>query len=454
VSQGMDPNTAIRLTASSFSSSTPFTPEACNWVTDEIAIALGISKPGSGGAAGGGLGGNPPGFAPLPGEGMPTQMAPIPGFGGQPGTGQPAGFPQSPQPVQGFGQGPVGSQEQPTAQGFIPQPGQAGGFGGATQAAPGYGGPVQGGFPGQPGAFPGQPGAIPGQPGAFGAQQPAQGFGSPGYPGGAQPPAQGFGGQPGFGQPGQPAAPGGWSPSGGFGGGGGFGPPPSSGGSRRGLVIGGGIVAVIIIVIIAFVAFSPSPKPKHNAGHHTPGPVVTTTPPSTPTTNPAPTGGIEPLTTIMNPPGQKPVGRDCTEGSLFKYSNSNKTALSASMIKTRLFCPTTTVKNVQVWGYQFLSKADYETGLSHLNTFTGYKSTSHSCPPAAGSDAGLATWHANNNPKYVNHPGQDLECFEDNDYPLLIWTMPTMNTLFIGRYFVKGKTIPQLLDWWKTLNYG
>src|ERR1700733_3789248 len=66
VSQGMDPNTAIRLTASSFSSSTPFTAEACNWVTDEIAIALGISQPGSGGA-GAGFGGNPPGFAPLPG---------------------------------------------------------------------------------------------------------------------------------------------------------------------------------------------------------------------------------------------------------------------------------------------------------------------------------------------------------------------------------------------------
>src|SRR5215469_6450672 len=32
VAQGMDPNTAI-------------TPEACNWVTDEIAVALGISEP-------------------------------------------------------------------------------------------------------------------------------------------------------------------------------------------------------------------------------------------------------------------------------------------------------------------------------------------------------------------------------------------------------------------------
>ena len=68
VAQGMDASTAIRLTASSFSSSTPFTPEACNWVTDELALALGISRPG-GGAFGGGApgGGNPPGFSPLAG---------------------------------------------------------------------------------------------------------------------------------------------------------------------------------------------------------------------------------------------------------------------------------------------------------------------------------------------------------------------------------------------------
>jgi len=45
VSQGMDPSTAIRLTASSFSASTPLTPEACSWVTSEIAAAMGISSP-------------------------------------------------------------------------------------------------------------------------------------------------------------------------------------------------------------------------------------------------------------------------------------------------------------------------------------------------------------------------------------------------------------------------
>src|SRR5258708_37279999 len=77
VDQGMDPNTAIRLTASSFSSTTPFTPEACTWVTNEIATALGLRHSGGGpggrGAAGGGPGGGtrPRLCAPEPGTAHP-----------------------------------------------------------------------------------------------------------------------------------------------------------------------------------------------------------------------------------------------------------------------------------------------------------------------------------------------------------------------------------------------
>ncbi|HKR71101.1 MAG TPA: DUF4190 domain-containing protein, partial [Streptosporangiaceae bacterium] len=44
VAQGMDPSTAIRLTASSFSARTPLTPDACSWVTAEIAAAMGIAQ--------------------------------------------------------------------------------------------------------------------------------------------------------------------------------------------------------------------------------------------------------------------------------------------------------------------------------------------------------------------------------------------------------------------------
>ncbi len=45
VAEGMDSSTAIRLTASTFSDSTPLTPDACSWVAGEIAVALGISTP-------------------------------------------------------------------------------------------------------------------------------------------------------------------------------------------------------------------------------------------------------------------------------------------------------------------------------------------------------------------------------------------------------------------------
>jgi len=171
VSQGMDPNTAIRLTASSFSSSTPFTPDACNWVTDEIAVALGISQgrsPGNDPFGGGGqFGSTPPGY-PAPGsEGQATQMA-----GGQPGypPGQPtnlgggSGYPQS--PGQGFGAGQVNPQERPTAQGYQPGYGPQGGgqAGGAPTQAGGFGGQ-----PGAPGGGYGQP-AYP-QPGGFGRKK-------------------------------------------------------------------------------------------------------------------------------------------------------------------------------------------------------------------------------------------------------------------------------------------
>src|SRR5260221_9391997 len=76
VDQGMDPNTAIRLTASSFSSTTPFTPEACTWVTNEIATALGLRHsgggPGIGGPGGGGAGGGAPPRLYAGGDGMAT----------------------------------------------------------------------------------------------------------------------------------------------------------------------------------------------------------------------------------------------------------------------------------------------------------------------------------------------------------------------------------------------
>jgi hypothetical protein len=434
VAQGMDATTAIRLTASSFSSSTPFTPEACNWVTDELALALGISRPGAGGFGGAPGGGSPPGFAPIAGEAMPTQMAPSPGAGA-PGFGQP-GFGQQGVGQQGLGQSPPqpNPQEQPTAMGYQPGYGppqggpQPGGYGSAPSGSPGQG------YPGQAG--PAGP-AYPGQQGFATAPTPVPGFG--GQPGGGYP-----GQQQGFVQPGQAGGYGGYGPPGGYGG-----TPVKQGGSKRGLFIGGGIAAVVVIVIIAVVALSGGNK-------HTPGPTptgggsptaqVTNTPTAPVSTAPAPAGGVESLTTIMNPAGETPVGKNCVQAVLFK--------LNAASVSSRLFCPDTTAKNIQVWGYQFFNTAGYQAGLAHINKYTGFKSTSTSCPPASGSTAGTATWHAFKNPKYVNHPGQILECFTDGEQPVLIWTMPTMRVFFIGEDRTKGTSINTVLKWWDTLLYG
>lgn len=443
VSQGMDPNTAIRLTASSFSSSTPFTSDACNWVTDEIAVALGISQPRSPGndpfGGGGQLGGQPPGYPSAGNQG--TQMA-----GGTPGypSGQPsnlggAGYPQS--PAQGFGQG--GAQEQPTAQGYRPGYGPqggavAGGLGAAPTQAGGFGGQTgqpAGGYPGQP-TYP-QPGGFVAQPGPGFPAQPVQPVqpGQPGF-GGAQPPAYG-------GQPGQPGSPGGWTP-GPYGGG--YGQQGSGGGSKKGLFIGGGIaVAVVIVLILVFTLGGG--KKHHNADHsRTPVPTHTSQPPTpTPTPSP-PSTGPEALTTIMNPPGLKPVGTDCTTALLF--------GLNKSSLKSRIFCAHTTASHIDVWGYQFFTKAGYVAGVAHINTYTGFSKSTSTCPPASDTEDGETGWHANSNPRYKARPGQNIECFLDNSKPVLIWTMPTQNVFFIAQYHVGGGTITQIVNWWKTVNYG
>ncbi|HWF78945.1 MAG TPA: hypothetical protein VN695_00100 [Streptosporangiaceae bacterium] len=456
VSQGMDPNTAIRLTASSFSSSTPFTPEACNWVTDELAVALGISQPRQPGSAQ--PAGGAPGGAGVAGgnEGMPTRMAPIPGAapdGGTPGGfGQPQpanqgpgqGYPQAPAP--GFGApAQPNPQDQPTAQGY----------------RPGYApGPQQGGF-GQPQrqAYPGQPPQPQPQPYQAQAQrfpgQPVQPY--PGQQPQPQPyqaqqaqqaqPGRGYPGQPGFVQPGQPGTPAGWTPTGGYAPGGGFGPPSKPTGGRRGLLVGGGIIVLVIIVIVAAVFLTKKPS-KHNLGGGGGGsPTATATTPSTSNT-PTPSGGIEPLRTIMNPVGFKPVGTDCIKAFLL--------GLKASTITSRIFCGTTTKKNIEVWGYQFDNNADYLAGFAHINSFTGFHQSSPNtgCRTPVETSDGSSLWNANSNPKYVKRPGQVLECFLDNGSPLVVWTMPTMNVFFIGRDTAKSDTVAHLVAWWETLNYG
>ncbi len=428
VDQGMDPDTAIRLTASSFSSTTPFTPEACNWVTGEIATALGMSHSDPDGGAGGGFGATPAGFDPIGQQGMPTRPAPIPGVRYTPAQ----------QPAPGFGQPPAqggfGIGGQPAAQG----PWQPGGFGG------------------QPGGFGGQPGGgFGGQPGGFGQNQPA----GAGWQGAGQPGGVGQGQQAGFG--GQPGVPG-WQPGGGYGPAGqaapmgpifpgGPGGPVKSGGRGRAMAIAGGIIGVLVVVLIIVASLSGGGKPHDTAGSTTPPP--TSAPArSTPATSPAPLHppGTDALVTIMNPTaaGEKPVGTDCGAAKLY--------GLKASTLDASTFCSKTTRAHIVVWGYQFDSASDYQAGLAHINHFVGFDKVTPgtTCPPPSGSTEGKVGWHAKHNPKYFSRSGQDIECLVDAHEPVLIWTMPTQDVFFVGEDQAKSTPIKTIISWWETLTYG
>jgi len=188
VAQGMDLGTASRLTSRSFAESTPVTPEACDWVVSELAIALDLAP------------------AAAAGNGTPDAWP------------QPAG--QTVADTPDWPQVSAGQGDQGGYQGQSGFPGQAGGFPGQG-AVPGQGSfPGQGAVPGQ-GSFPGQ-GAVPGQ-GSFPGQGAVPGQSSfPGQgavPGQSSFPGQGgsFPGQGGYQTPGAELS--GWS------GGSGFGPP-------------------------------------------------------------------------------------------------------------------------------------------------------------------------------------------------------------------------------------
>jgi hypothetical protein len=150
----------------------------------------------------------------------------------------------------------------------------------------------------------------------------------------------------------------------------------------------------------------------------------------------------------MNPAGLSPVGTDCIRARLF--------GLDAATLDARTFCSKTTHANVVVWGYQFDSSADYQKGLAHINHFVGFDKVTpgSGCPPPSGATEGKIGWHANSNPKYKSKKGQDIECLVDGGKPVLIWTMPTQDVLFIGQDNVKGTSLHTVVKWWETLDYG
>jgi Domain of unknown function (DUF4190) len=182
VALGMDASTAIRLTASSFSQRTPLTPDACSWVTGEIAVAMGISERNdqelgarSQDRGGAGL----PGSSDDRRRSWDQQGPSLPQDGVQsPGGGQSQAADSAPPAAAGLGAGSaVISPGQAAASSYSPAPGVQWPGGEAAryqQATPGY----QQAAPGSPAAegyAPATPGYLP--PTAFSPAQNPQAYG-------------------------------------------------------------------------------------------------------------------------------------------------------------------------------------------------------------------------------------------------------------------------------------
>jgi hypothetical protein len=439
IGEGMDPNMAVRLTASSLSATTPYTPEACAWVTGEIATALGIDHSA---AAVGGSGGTPAGFGQA-GQAAPTQIAPIPGSGYAPGQQPTQGIPQA--AVQaGYGAAPTtpgawqaGQPQAGQPQAGQPQarqPGQPGGFGQPQPGGFGQGQPAAGGWQGQP------------QQAGFAQVQPVAGFGQPG--GGGWQPGTPAGYAPGGFQPGVPTGPMGPIIPGGPGGPGG---PVRPRGRGRTIAIVIGVVAAVVVAIVVAASLASGGSPQANPS---PNPVSTQPSPiqTTPVTSPTPVhpAGTEPLVTIMNPAGETPVGTRCSAAPVF--------GLNRATLVANTFCfHSHGVPNVEVWGYQFDSYIDYKAGFAHINHYVGFDkfTPGNTCPPPSGSSVGQIGWHTITNPKYKKQlKGQVIECLIDNRKPVLIWTLPTQDVFFIGQDRHQGSALETLISWWKKLSYG
>ncbi len=450
VANGMDPTTATRLAASSFSASTPFTPEACSWVAGEFAVALGLARDTPAGSAQA----TRPGFpSPAASPGAVTQLpgafevggGQAPGSQQQPGPG----FPQSPA---GFGQQP-GQGYQQQAGGFpAQQPGQGSQQGTGyqpTQALPPAGGYQQGAAPG--GGIPGAPGGyqqgVPGAPGGpAGYQQ-----GMPGAPGGPAGYQQGMPGAPGgYGYQGaaRPGySPSNWPPGSGYPPAGGVGGPGGPPRRKRGLWIGGGVVVVLIIVVVAVMALA-SPGSKKN--NPPPSSSVSSSASASTSPSPTPSASVESLTQLLTT-----VGNNCGSGTL--------AGLTASTLTSYKTC-NSSVSTITVYGWQFDNHADYLKGLSHLRNYTGFydATAGSSCPPSGSSKVGDTQWYSNTDSRFPKSAtGLVFDCYTDhlntngtNNQSTYLWTFPMDNIILLAQNPEASGGFPTLDKWWSQLSYG
>ena len=437
VANGMDPATATRLAASSFSASTPFTAEACNWVAGEFAVALGLA-PATSAAAPGSASPTIPGM-PAPGvsPGAATQVPGNYGAGGfAQGAAAGAGLGQAGQPGTGGQAGP-GFQAPPQGQAYqSPAGGQAPGSGyqqgGAYQPTQGYagGGSPGAGGSGGAGGYQAGAGGSGGAGGAAGYQQ-----GTPSAPGG-----YGYqGATPGY-------SPGGWQ-------GGGYppigGPGGAGGGRRRGWMIGGGVVGALIIVVGVVVALTNSGS---NGGGG--GPTGSGSPTRSVSTSPSPTQStsatVESLTQLLTT-----VGSNCGAGTL---AGLNKATL------TDYQTCSTTVSTITVYGWQFDNNSDYLTGLNHLRSYTGFNDAAAgpNCPPSGSSTVGGTGWYSKSDSRFPKtNSGQVFDCYTDhlaangsNNQATYLWTFPQYNIILLAQNPDSGGGFTPLNNWWANLSYG
>jgi hypothetical protein len=287
---------------------------------------------------------------------------------------------------------------------------------------------------------------------------------NPGGPGGGY--AAGPGGQAPVGGYGPGGQVGGYAPGGppvGFGPGPGFGPPAKSG-AKRGLLIGGGILAVIIVIIVIAASLSSKSTPSAggSGGSGGSGTTQSPSPSPSPSPTPQPNPGTESLTTIMNPSGLPPVGKNCVQAP------TKNTGLNAATLVSFLYCPHTSINfvptnHIVVWAYQFDSYNDYLAGFAKLNSATGFKSAGagENCPTPRVGQFAKTTWWADHNPKYnkSHDHGQYIECFtqyttKHRYQPFLIWTMPSQHVVFLSRDEATGATLKQLVHWWDHVSYS
>ena len=210
---------------------------------------------------------------------------------------------------------------------------------------------------------------------------------------------------------------------------------------RTTLLTAGGALAAVVVVVIAIVAWpSPGPPAREHHHHHL-SPSPSPTPPS-----PSPSPTVESLTTIMNPAGSAPVATGCSSAPL--------QGLDPATLTSRLYCTHATNSHVVVWAYQFDSPADYQAGVPTLNKNLKFNpaTAAKGCPPPSGHSDGDTGWRSR--PNYPDRTGQNLECYTGGGEPVLVWTMPSQNVVFLAEYKVKGTPMADLVNWWKTTSYG